>query len=343
MPDQDDLIEQRKAEHISLSLDTGSQHTSNVFAKYRLPYRALPELNLDDVDTSTEFLGHTLSQPLIISSMTGGTAHALDINRNLAIAAEKCGVAIGVGSQRIALEKEEAKASFMVVREYAPNAVIIANMGAIQLNNGRGIDDFREVVDMIQANALYLHLNPLQEALQPEGDTNYAALLPKIKKLVRNIGVPVFVKEVGHGIDAQTAKELLALGVAGIDVAGVGGTSYAWIEAKRAKNANFADWFKDFGIPSDQAISQIYHLNKKSTIVASGGVRSPLDGLKAGVLGADLYAAATPFLEAALQKDPEALLKQLNDWQRGLQVAMFSCGIDSWSKRRQLTLTLDAS
>lgn len=322
-------IEVRKKQHIDLCLNENSQANRNVFDAYSLPYRALPEVAFEDVSTEAGLCGKRLSQPLIIASMTGGSEHAKTINTNLAIAAENEGVALGVGSQRIGLDLPDAEQTFKLVRKHAPNAFLFANMGAVQLNYGKKPEDYRRVVEMINANALYLHINPLQEAIQPGGDTDYRGLIDKIAMVVDAVSVPVFAKEVGHGIDIQTAQALIAAGVQGIDVAGVGGTSYAWVEAQRAKNDNFAEWFKEVGIPTDQAIKDIANLKTKATLVASGGVRSPLDGLKAHALGADLYSAATPFLKTALES-AEAAMEQIQIWQNGLRIALFVSGRSSW-------------
>lgn len=325
-------MQPRKGDHIRLCRDPRSQVEGNVFAKYELPYTALPEMSLDDVDTSYTLCGKLLKQPLIIASMTGGSEHGREINTNLALAAEKCGVAMGVGSQRIGLEKTDAKDTFELVRKHAPTACIIANMGAVQLNYGHGVDSYRKIIDMVEADALYLHLNPLQEALQPGGDINFRGLLSQIERLVKDVTVPVFVKEVGHGISGVVAHRLFEVGVRGVDVAGVGGTSYAWVESERAHNKDFAQWFKEFGIPTDQAIRTCVEArtpHNQNIIIASGGVRSPIDGLKARMLGADLYSAAVPFLEPALES-AEATTTTLQNWKRGLEIALFTSGIQSW-------------
>jgi isopentenyl-diphosphate Delta-isomerase len=337
-----DDIQARKGDHIRLCLDPRSQAEESVFKDYRLPYNALPELSLEQIDTSYRFYDTTLSMPLIIASMTGGSEHGRTINTNLAHAAEVCEVAMGLGSQRIGLEKEDAKDSFELVRKYAPHAFLIANMGAVQLNYGHAIDSYRRVVDMIEANALYLHLNPLQEALQPGGDTHFEDLLAKIQKLVEAIKVPVFAKEVGHGISQEAAKKLFEVGVTAVDVAGVGGTSYAWVEAERSHNDDFADWFKSFGIPTDRAIIQVAKARSNSSqyVVASGGVRSPLDGLKARALGADLFSAATPFLTSAMES-AEATIETVERWKKGLQIALFAAGVPNWEQARELHLLTD--
>ncbi len=326
-------IEQRKQAHIDLCLDPSSQGQGNLFSNIALPYRALPELNFADVSTSTDLLGKRLDQPLIIASMTGGTKHAGTINKNLAIAANECGVALGVGSQRIGLKNEEAKKTFKLVRTLAPKAVIFANMGAVQLNYEATIEDYQAVVDMIKADGLYLHINPLQEAIQPEGDTNFAGLLDKIANLVKKIDVPVFAKEVGHGLDVFTAQALIDRGVKGIDCAGVGGTSYAWVEAKRAENPDFQEWFKDFGNRSDDVLRTYTKLNGDFVTILSGGVRTPIEAVKGRMTGADFYSFAQPFLQPALDS-PDAVIAKINQWQKAIQIILFSCGWKDWSSAK---------
>ena len=320
-------IESRKGDHISLCLDKRSQAAESVFDKYTLPYVAFPELKLDEVDISVEFLGKKLQAPIIIASMTGGSEHGRTINTNLAKAAEACGVAMGLGSQRIGLEKEDALETFQLVRKHAPNAFIIANMGVVQLNYGHGVDSYKKVVEMVDADALYLHVNPLQEAIQSGGDTDFSDLIPKVKEIVDKLHVPVFVKEVGHGISYDVAVELYKVGVKAVDTAGVGGTSYAWVEAERAKNDDFAAWFKDVGIETDQSVIEVSKArdeeNPEGLVVASGGVRSPVDGLKALYLGADLFSAAVPFLEPAMES-AEKTIEVIETWKQGLKVAMFT-------------------
>lgn len=334
-----DDIETRKGDHIRLCLDPRSQADASVFDTYSLPYTALPEMALDEVDTTYTLCGKQLRTPLIIASMTGGSEHGRTINTNLAIAAEACGVAMGLGSQRIGLEKQAAKDTFTLVRKHAPNACIIANMGAVQLNYGHGIESYQAIVDMVQADALYLHLNPLQEALQPGGDTDFRHLLRGIEKLVTQIPVPIFIKEVGHGISSEVARRLFEVGVQAVDVAGVGGTSYAWVEAARSHNDAFASWFKDFGIPTDQAVMAAADakVHESQQVIASGGVRSPIDGLKALALGADLFSAAVPFLHPAMES-AEAVTTTIQNWQQGLNIALFASGVKTWQAARQLPI-----
>jgi isopentenyl-diphosphate Delta-isomerase len=332
-------IEKRKGDHIRLCLEPGSQSEGSAFSGYSLPYVALPEASIEAVDSTYELCGKTLSMPFIIASMTGGSEYGRTINTNLAKAAEACGVAMGLGSQRIGLEKQDAKDTFELVRKYAPNACIIANMGAVQLNYGHDVDSYKAIVDMVSADALYLHLNPLQEALQPGGDTDFRNLIRGIEKLVHEISVPVFVKEVGHGISGDVAKMLFDIGVHAIDVAGVGGTSYAWVEAERSRNNAFANWFKSFGIPTDRAVVQAVAAKARvdQLVIASGGVRNPIDGLKARALGADLFSSAVPFLRSAMVS-PEATIEMLENWKRGLRIAMFVSGVDTWDAASRLKI-----
>ncbi len=325
----------RKAQHITLALQAGSQTNKEPFVDVGLPYLTLPELDLREVETGTELLGKKLRQPLIIASMTGGVDFAEKINVNLAAAAQECGVAMGVGSQRVALERPEVIKTFSRVRKFAPTAVVFANMGAVQLNYGRTEEDYQRIVDMVEADGLFIHVNPMQEAMAPDGDTNFKFLISKIEKLIKVIKVPVFIKEVGNGIDAETAKKLIDVGAAGIDVAGVGGTSWTWIEGKRAGNESLAKWFADFGVTTEEAIRGSVRVRKeakkKFKIIASGGIRNPIQGLKAHLLGADYYSAARPFLEAALLGSEEAV-KLIDDWEKGLRIAMFGIGRKTWEK-----------
>jgi isopentenyl-diphosphate Delta-isomerase len=322
-------IQTRKQQHVELALEEGSQGGGDAFLTFKLPYKCLPEIDLKDVDTSTMLFGKKINQPLIIGSMTGGVAFAKTLNINLATAAEECKVALGVGSQRAALEKPEMKETYTVVRKYAPTAVIFANMGAVQLNYGRTVEDYKAVVEMVEADGLYLHINPMQEALQPEGDTNFSNLKFKIYNLKRAIKVPIFVKEVGSGLDVETCKDLIEMGIEGIDTAGVGGTSWTWIDGKRSGNENLTSWFADFGYTTEELVTELAKIKGKAKLVASGGIRNPIQGLKAHLLGADYYSAARPFLEPAM-KSSEEVIKLIRDWERGLKIAMFGCGIKRW-------------
>ncbi len=228
-------IDQRKADHIKINLekDVRSALTTGL-ERHHFIHEALPELNLNQVDTSLTLFGKTLKAPILISSMTGGTEEAGEINQRLAEAARECGVAMGVGSQRAALEHPEQTTTFSITRQVAPDLLLFANLGAVQLNYGYGVDQCRRVVDMLEADALILHLNPLQEAVQSGGDIDFSGLAEKIEEVCRKIEKPVIVKEVGWGISERTAKLLADCGVAAIDVAGAGGTSWSQVEMHRA-------------------------------------------------------------------------------------------------------------
>jgi len=316
----------RKAEHLNLSMQEQMQAPHRYFASYDLAYRALPEIDMADVDPSTTFLGKPLKAPLLISCMTGGTGKAGPVNRTLARAAEAMGIAIGVGSQRKALE-DPTLADTFYIREQAPTVPVLANLGAVQLNYGYGLAECEAAVEMVDANALVLHLNPLQEAIQPEGDRNFANLLPKIGAIARELSVPVIVKEVGCGISGTIARALVAEGVHLIDVAGQGGTSWARIEAHRANDYALGDVFADWGVPTPVAIQHVSAL-PGTTVIGSGGVRSGLDVAKAIALGADLAGMASPFIHAAMESEA-AVKATIERTVRELTIAMFCTGAGS--------------
>ena len=292
------LDRDRKAEHIRLALEERMQFAAHAFGRYTFDHDALPDLDFDAIDVSVDFLGKRLSAPLLLSCMTGGTEIAARINRNLAEAAESRGVALGLGSQRKALEDPDKIASFQV-RDVAPTIPLLANLGAIQLNYGYDLAHCRRAVEMIGADALVLHLNPLQEAIQPEGQCRFAGLLPKMAEIVRQLEVPVIAKEVGSGISEATGRKLFDAGIRILDTAGVGGTSWARIEAQRAHDLAIGELFAGWGIPTPDSIRQLRRIDGV-TIIGSGGVRSGVDVAKAIALGADLAGLAQPFLEAAM-------------------------------------------
>ena len=243
----------RKAEHIELALDRRMQLEHSFFTPYRFVHDALPEISWDEIDLSCEFLGRRLSAPLLISCMTGGTEGATRINDNLAKAAERCRVALGRGSQRKALEDPETAETFRV-RELAPSVPLLGNLGAVQLNYGYGPEECRRAVEMIDADALVFHLNPLQEAIQPEGDRDFSALLPRMAEVVEALEVPVVAKEIGCGLSDKVGRSLVRIGIEWLDTAGVGGTSWARIEAARADDLDLGEVFADWGIPTPESI-----------------------------------------------------------------------------------------
>jgi len=295
----------RKADHLRICLDEDVQFKANTngLERYRFTHCCLPELNRSEIDPQTLFLGKLLGAPLLISSMTGGTEEAKTINFRLAEVAQQYKLAMGVGSQRVAVENPQVADTFNV-RSLAPDILLFANIGAVQLNYSYGVDQCRRVVDICQADALILHLNPLQECIQPNGDTNFRGLLDKIEFVCREMPVPVIVKEVGNGISAAMAQKLIEAGVSAIDVAGAGGTSWAKVESERAKNAHqhqLGQTFADWGLPTAECINSIRAFNSEIPLIASGGLRNGLDVAKAIALGADISGLALPFLQAASQ------------------------------------------
>ncbi|MGH7708963.1 MAG: type 2 isopentenyl-diphosphate Delta-isomerase [Vulcanimicrobiaceae bacterium] len=320
--------EARKLRHLDICLEDDVDSTRDAgFARVRLRHEALPELALADVDCSTVVVGKQLAAPILISSMTGGTPRAAAINRNLARAAERVGVALALGSQRAALENPKLLATFRV-REVAPHVVLFANLGAVQLNYGVSVDDARRAVESIAADGLYLHLNPLQEALQPGGDTNFGGLLAKIAEVCARVDAPVIAKSVGSGISVATARRLLDAGVAAIDVAGAGGTSWARVEGRRAddpQRESLAETFADWGYPTVEATQALRAAFPQATIVASGGVRSGVDVAKSLAIGADCAGIARPLLAPATES-ADAVAAALSEIVAGLRIAMFASG-----------------
>lgn len=321
--------QQRKKEHLELCLDadavTGRYGTG--LDRYSFLHNALPEVDIAEIDLSTSFLGKPLKAPLLISSMTGGFELARKINRNLAVAAQRLGLAMGVGSQRVAIEEASVARSFEV-RDLAPDILLLANLGAVQLNYGYGIEQCRQAVRMIQADGLILHLNVLQEAVQPEGNRNFKGLADKIAEVCRQLEVPVIAKEVGSGISADVALRLRRAGVKAIDVAGRGGTSWYTVEAQRAArrgapgDLTFADW----GIPTEEALVQVREAVPDLEIVASGGVRNGLDIAKAIALGANVAAIGQPLLAPALES-ADKVIKFLTGVIYEIKVAMLCVGV----------------
>ena len=326
------MLEDRKSDHININLeqDVDFKRTATGLEDYRFLHQALPDLNLNDVDTSVVLFGKTLKAPLLISSMTGGTERALLINRTLAEAAELSGIAMGVGSQRAALENSDLADSFSV-RSVAPSIPLFANLGAVQLNYGYTVDQCQRAVDMIEADALILHFNALQEAVQPEGDTNFSGLLSKVEQVCRLLPVPVVAKEVGWGFSADTVCHLAEAGVAAIDVAGSGGTSWSQVEMYRAKTETqrrIAATFVDWGIPTTQAIQAACQAAPKMPIIASGGLRSGLDIAKCIAMGALIGGMAGPFLKAA-DDSLQAVLDQILVTTTEIKISMFCIGAAS--------------
>ncbi len=318
----------RKADHIRINLeeDVRSSATTGL-ENYRFVHEALPELDLQSVDMAQAIFGKRVLAPILISSMTGGTEEAFKINHILAEAAQQCGIAMGLGSQRSAIEHPEFEYTFKV-RPTAPEILLFANLGAVQLNYQYGVDQCKRAVDMVEADALILHLNPLQEALQPEGDTLFAGLAAKIEQICRQLSVPVIVKEVGWGISEKTAHRLASAGVAAIDVAGAGGTSWSQVEMYRINDesqANVASHFRDWGIPTAESILEVQRGAPGVLVFASGGLKDGIDIAKCLALGASLGGMAGVFLkQAAISLD--AVIQKVKEIQREIQICMFATG-----------------
>ena len=319
----------RKSDHIRINLEEDvSSGLSTGLETYRFVHEALPEVDLEQVDLRTSLFGKNLRAPILISSMTGGTDRAGAINLALAEAAQSCGVAMGVGSQRAALENAELVASFQV-RRSAPDILLLANLGAVQLNYGYTAEDCKRAVEMIEADGLILHLNSMQEAIQPEGDTRFSGLAERIAEVCRALPVPVVAKEVGWGISERSARLLAEAGVAAIDVAGAGGTSWTQVEMYRLQNQTrrrMAAAFRDWGIPTSELIQMVRRAVPGMPILASGGLRDGVDIAKCIAFGAVLGGMAGPFLKAANQSVDE-VIRTIQEISEEIRICMFGVGV----------------
>jgi len=333
------MHEQRKLEHLRISLEKEieCEGVSTGFERYRLVHEALPDLDLETVDTTTAFLDCELDGPLIISAMTGGTSAAGVINRRLAEAAEEAGVALALGSQRAAIE-DPGLAHTYQVRHLAPSVPLLANLGAVQLNHGYGLDECRRAVEMVEANMLVLHLNPLQEALQVEGTTCFAGLLGRIESVCSRLEVPVIVKEVGWGLSEHAARQLAEAGVAAIDVAGAGGSSWSRVEMYRATSEpqrRLAEAFATWGIPTAESLLLAQQGAPGIPVVASGGIREGTEMAKAMAMGAALCGVARPFLQVA-NDSTGAVLALISVLLEQLRTTMFVIGARDIPSLRQM-------
>lgn len=331
-------IQVRKADHLRICLenDVQFQTTTTGLEKYRFTHVCLPEIDRQNIDVSTTFLGKKLQAPLLISSMTGGTDFAQEINYRLAEAAEYYQLAMGVGSQRIAVENPSVANTF-AVRKIAPNIPLFANLGAVQLNYGYTLTECQKSIDLLEADALILHLNPLQEAIQTAGNTNFANLLAKIEELCKCLPVPVIAKEVGNGISGKMALQLIEAGVQAIDVAGAGGTSWAKIEGERALHPlqkRLGETFTNWGLPTAECLIDVRRVAPQIPLIASGGLRNGLDVAKAIALGADLAGLAWPFLQAATESQ-EALRHLVEILMAEITTALFCTGQINLSQLQQ--------
>lgn len=307
---------QRKKEHIKLCLtDKVKYDKSNGFDSYEFEHNAITEVDYSKIDLETKFFGKKISFPFLISCMTGGTSEAEKINEKLATAAKELNIPIGIGSQRQALENSELHSTYKVVRINAGDVPILGNIGAAQVASSKTIvEEVKFLTDLVQADAMVVHLNPLQELLQKDGDTNFNGLLKNLEKVINKISVPIICKEVGSGISKSAAKKLLEIGISGIDIAGAGGTSWAAVELLRNKQVD--NYFKEWGLPTSYCVRTVSELKRqyKFTLVASGGINNGIDITKALALGADLTASARVLLQEIMKNDVEGVCKLIQDW-----------------------------
>lgn len=312
----------KKLEHLRICIEREVESGNTGFAEIHLIHNALPEIDFDEINLGIKFLGKRLNFPIIIEGMTGGTKEAKEINRDIAEISQEFGIGFGVGSQRMAIENDEFAGTYKV-RDIAPDIFLIANLGAVQLNYGYGIEECGKAVEMIDADALALHLNSLQEVIQPEGNKNFSNLIKKINEISENLKKPVIVKETGCGISYETAKKLK---VDAIDIAGLGGTSWGLVESYRLGSGirEIGRTFSNWGIPTAECIMQVSRL--KVPIIASGGIRTGLDAAKSIALGAECVGIALPILKAWNKEGKEGIRKFLEEFILELRIAMFLTG-----------------
>jgi len=336
----------RKAEHIRISLNQHVQtkRTTTGFEDVHFIHRALPEIDKQKIDLSTKIFSHKFAAPIIVGAITGGTPEATKINAAIAEAVEELGLGMGVGSQRAAIEDEKLEKTFAIARKKAPNAFLIANIGGVQLAQGYGLKEVKKAIEMIDADAIAIHLNPLQEAIQPEGQTNFKGILAKISEIAEEIDKPVIAKETGAGIAAEEAKKLETAGVKGIDISGAGGTSFAAVEYYRAKGLGndvqrrLGYVFWDWGIPTAVSVAEVSQ-TVSIPVIASGGIRNGLDVAKALALGGSLTSLSQPVLRAAFKgvKETVRVLSLLID---ELRNGMFLVGTDSVKALRETPIVI---
>ncbi|MEX0823917.1 MAG: type 2 isopentenyl-diphosphate Delta-isomerase [Balneolaceae bacterium] len=322
-------IQERKKDHVDLTVNSDvSYEKTTGFEQYDFVHNALPEVNPEDIDLDATFLGRRFSFPLFISSMTGGYTEAGPVNAIIAKCCEKLNLPFGVGSQRAMLEDPGLTDTFSVVRDLAPTAFIAANIGGAQLIGNLKDKKIGMLVKSIEADAIIVHLNPLQELMQPEGDHNFKGIEKGIIHLVANTDCPVIVKETGAGISGEAARRLLSIGVNAIDVAGAGGTSWARVENLRPEKKNPRHQFNNWGIPTVQSLTEVNKLRNEFhySLIASGGIRSPFDIVKSIALGADFTAVAQPVIKTVVEKGEEGLLQLIEEWKESTKMILTLLG-----------------
>lgn len=332
----------RKRDHVELVVgrDVTFRSKTTGLERYDLEHDALPEIDFGDVDASVEFLGRRCSMPVLISSMTGGYADAERINRELAEVCEELRLPMGVGSQRQALESSSQHESFRVARRVAPSIALFGNIGGAEIAGVAGATEVRRLAELIEADGFAVHLNPLQELMQPEGNPQFRGVLAGIERLVRELTIPIIVKEVGAGLSADVVRRLLDAGVRYIDVAGAGGTSWSGVEMLRRSDGSDDDDFWDWGIPTADAIVGARPLCDASgaTLIASGGITSPREAVIAIALGAHMVGSARPFLKTLVDEGSDALHLRLANWHKHIRAAMFLTGSSTIAELRTARL-----
>lgn len=337
--------EKRKSDHLKICSECKVEAGKSGFGDVVLSgvefiHNALPEINFEDIDTRTDFLGKHLEAPIMIAAMTGGTPEARSINRNLATAAQKLGIGMGIGSQRAAIENPELESTYQI-REMAPGILLLGNLGIVQFVKGYGVAEAKKAIEMIKADGLALHLNALQEIVQPEGDTNWKGCLRKIKEIADGIEEPIVVKETGAGISKEVAVQIEKAGASAIDVGGLGGTSWALVEKFRnseEKDKIVANDFGEWGIPTAVSLIECKE-SVRIPLIATGGVRNGIEIAKALSLGADLVGVALPLLRPAMKNEKE-VEKELYKLIRELKICMFLTGANNMRELRKRPLVI---
>ncbi len=336
------LMEYRKNDHIRICQTENVEAETELFSKINFLPEALPEFDISEIDMSQNFFGQTFDLPILITGMTGGVDKGQEINEALAIAAQNFNIPIGLGSQKMMIKEPKYKKLFDV-RKVAPKLFVIGNIGAVSLNYGIGLDDIKRLVDDLELGAFAIHLNALQECIQPEGERNFSNLLSKIEFIAKNLPVPLLIKEVGSGITPSTFQKLVAAGVSGVDVGGKGGTSWGYIEGLRSNNegARLGELFRNWGIPTDVSIIACSRLKKdlqyNGPLVATGGIRNGLHVAKAVAIGATMAGVGLPLFRAAVsplkgETPLESVERELVFFEKSLSIAMFCSGSQKLSE-----------
>ena len=327
------MISDRKLEHLLIceNYDVSFKNKTNGFEDIELIHNVLPEIDKQEIDLSTSTFGKKLDSPLFITAITGGHPAAKEINKQLAIAAENNNIALGVGSQRAACEHPELEDTYTVVRENAPNCLLVGNIGAPQLNLAE------KAVEILDADILTIHLNPLQESIQPEGDLDARGYLDLISQITNSVNIPIIAKETGCGISAESAEALVEAGVDFIDIEGAGGTSWAAVETYRAEDRYLGEIFWDWGIPTAVSTAEVTNAIDVP-VISSGGIRSGLEAAKAIALGADAVGMALPFLKNSTSQ--EQLNKFISRFNESLRIAMFLVGASNIDELKESKLVI---